>query len=150
MLSRKVLNLSFISDFSTVLFMSLTPIWTGDPLSPFPAISALALIGIGSLFDSSLSSKPEITRIERSLFIRAWQCPVCRGFYYFHLIDNAGRLLFGFVCNDGFSSASFELRDSSEPIGHLRRTQNKKDKAFYITPYSFKEDCMEPGRNNLF
>jgi len=34
-----VLKLYNIADMATIMFMSLTPLWTVDPLSPFPVIS---------------------------------------------------------------------------------------------------------------
>lgn len=46
LLTRRVLKLYNIADMATIMFMSLTPLWTLDPLSPFPIISALSLIGL--------------------------------------------------------------------------------------------------------
>ena len=40
-LSRRVLRLYLISDVATMLFMTMTPLWTVDPLCPFALISTL-------------------------------------------------------------------------------------------------------------
>ena len=39
LLTRRVLKLYNIADMATIMFMSLSPLWTIDPLSPFPIIS---------------------------------------------------------------------------------------------------------------
>lgn len=43
--SRRILHSSVISDLSTIIFFLMTPIWTTDPLSPFPLASFCAIFG---------------------------------------------------------------------------------------------------------
>ena len=50
LLTRRVLKLYNIADMATIMFMSLSPLWTVDPLSPFPIISVKSSKTIFGLF----------------------------------------------------------------------------------------------------
>jgi hypothetical protein len=46
MVSRRVLLSIVVADFSTMIFLLMTPLWSLDPLSPFNLAACCALIGL--------------------------------------------------------------------------------------------------------